>query len=231
MLGVTLSVVLVHLIVRVVVYAIGLFINIKLISVCWKKKETSTWQIHMTNSIFLTVYWPLDLTFLAVSKTIPNLSMYTGEWFCKFAAFVMIYGVYMIITNSLVVAAMKYVFIVHDQTARAYGHEKLQKIFSIIYLAIPFVFATMSLITNDYDSYKAVNVCLGLDREQMLRRSIWEKLFLCNSKKSSAIMTDNYSINVALQSTCAIKSVLSYITTFNLVEAFFYYKIFTKMKR
>ena len=231
MLGLTFSVVLVHYIVQGVVYAIGLFINIKLISVCWKKKETSTWPIHMTNSIFLTVYWPLGLSFIAVSKTTPKLSVYTGEWFCKFAAYVVSYGVYMIITNSLVVATLKYAFIVHDAKARTYGHGNLQKILTVIYLAIPLVFATIRLITNDYDSFQAVTVCLGREREEILKRNIWESLFLCNLKTSSANMTESYTIHIALQSTCAIQSVLSYIITLNVAEAFFYYKIFTKMKR
>ena len=65
----------------------------------------------------------------------------------------------------------------------------------------------------------------------MLKRNSWEKLFLCNFKTSSENMTENYTINIAVQSTCAMQSVLSYIITFNVAEAFFYYKIFAKMRR
>ena len=227
----TLSIAVVYYMVQVVVYAVGLVINIKLISVCWTKKETTTWPIHMTNSIFLTVYWALDLSFLAVSNTVPMLSVYTGEWFCKLSAFVIIYGVKFIIMDSLIVAAMKYIFIVHDVKARLYGFEKIQKIFTIIKLTIPLMFATFQTIMGDYESYKAINNCLGLKRENVPKRSLWPKLFLCNLKESNEYLSGEYIANLVLQIACATNSALSYIISCNLVEAYLYYKIFTKMKR
>ena len=227
----TLSIAVVYYMVQVVVYAVGLVINIKLISVCWTKKETTTWPIHMTNSIFLTVYWALDLSFLAVSNTVPMLSVYTGEWFCKLSAFFIIYGVKLIIMDSLIVAAMKYIFIVHDVKARLYGFEKIQKIFTIIKLTIPLMFATFQTFMGDYESYKAINNCLGLERKNMPKRNIWQKLILCDLKESNEYLSGGYIANLVLQCACATNSVLTYITSFNLAEAYFYYKIFTKMKR
>ena len=229
--GLTLSIAVTYLIAQAVVYAIGLFINIKLIYVCWKKKETTTWQIHMTNSIFLTLYWPLDLSFLAVSNTVPKLSIYTGEWFCKLSAFVIIYGVKIITMNSLIVAIMKYVFIVHATKARVYGHEKIQKLFAIINLTIPLMLTTFQVIMGNYDTYKAISTCLDIGTEPMPKRNIWQKLFLCNAKVSSAFYSESYTANLVLHSACAINSVLTYIFACNLAGVYFYYKIFTTMKR
>ena len=227
----TVSNAVVYYMVQAVVYAVGFVINVKLISVCWNKKESTTWAIHMTNSIFLTVYWALDLSFLAVSNTVPMLSVYTGEWFCIFSAFVIIYGVKVIIMDSLIVAAMKYIFIVQDVKARRYGHEKIQKIFTVIKLTIPLILATFQTIMGDYESYKAINNCLGLERENMQKRNIWQRLFLCDLNESNEYLSGGYIANLVLQSACATHSALTYIISFNLAEAFFYYKIFTKMKR
>ena len=229
--GLTFSIAVIYFIVQAVVYSIGLVINIKVISVCWKKKETTTWQIHMINSIFLTIFWPLDLSFLAVSNTIPKLSMYTGEWFCKLSAFVIIYGVKIIIMNSLIVAVMKYVFIVHTLKARKYGNEKVQKLFTIINLTIPLILATFQVIMGDYEFYKAINNCLGLERENMPKLNIWQKLFFCKVKEPDEFLSEGYTTNLVLQSACAIQSALTYLIISNLPEAYFYYKIFTKMKR
>ena len=229
--GLTLSLAVVYFIAQAVVYAIGLVINIKLIYVCWKKKESTTWQIHMSNSIFLTVYWPLDLSFLAISNTVPILSNYTGEWFCKLSAFVMIYGLNFIIMNSLIVAAMKYIFIVHAIKARVYGHEKIQYIFTVINLAIPLVMPTFQVIMGLFEDYKAINNCLGLERKNMPKRNIWQKLFLCNLKPSNVFLSEDYTANLVVQSACVILQALTYMVACNVVEAYLYFKIFTKMKR
>ena len=223
---------IVSCIIQAVVYGFGLVINIKVISFCWKERDTTTWQLHMANSIVQTVYWPLDLSFVAISNSVPKLSMYTEEWLCKVAAFIQIYGLKLIVINSLAVVAVKYIIIVHHIKARVYGNEKIQRIVSIIYFAFPLGLAIIQVITNDYDSYKAVNNCLGLERKNISQQSSFQKIFLCNSKESNdALLSENYTVNFVRQSVCVVHSALTYIINSNLPEGYIYYKIFAKMKR
>ena len=222
----------INLIVQSLAFVIGLFINIKVVSVCWRNRETKTWKIHIAYSVIITIYFAFNLPFVAISNAIPNLSMYTGEWFCSFSFFVINYGVTVIISNSLILACMKYIYIVHWDKAMCFGHEKIQMVFFVITFAVPFFIAGVGTITNDFDSYKAVKSCFGIQNQPKERRNggVWQRLFLCNLTNTEDT-EENYVGYVLLQIVCFSRSLLSYILATNLPEAFFYYKVFKKMKR
>ena len=117
---------IVHIIIQALLFAIGLIIQSKVMYVCWKEKDGKTWQIHLTHSFSCTIYFLFAIPFWHISTSIPHLSAITGEWLCYVNAFIILYGFYMITPNSLLIAAMKYVFIVHDQTMVKLGNEKLK---------------------------------------------------------------------------------------------------------
>ena len=220
----------INVIIQSLAFVIGLFINIKVVSVCWRNRETKTWKIHIAYSVLITIFFAFDLPFVTISNAIPNLSMYTGEWFCSFSFFVVNYGVNVVISNSLILACMKYIYIVHWDKAMVFGHEKIQTVFFILTFAIPFFIAGVATITNDFDSYKAVKNCFGIQNQPKERKNggVWQRLFLCNIANTGA---ENYVGYVLLQIVCVSRSILSYILCTNLPEAFFYYKVFKKMRR
>ena len=89
-------------------------------------------MIHMAHSISSILYFAFYLPFFTVTSQIPHLAdEYTGEWFCYLATFVITYGFTIITFNSLLIAVMKYVFIVRNEDVRMYGDEKALKLFSI----------------------------------------------------------------------------------------------------
>ena len=107
-----------------VLYFIGLLIQSKTMYVCWKERQGNTWQIHLTYSIAVTIYFSFLIPFSIVSNAFPNLSAHTGQWFCYLAAFILVYGFYIITCNSLLIVIMKYIWIVHDEKVLGWGKEK-----------------------------------------------------------------------------------------------------------
>ena len=225
---------MVHVIFQAMLYFAGLGIQIKIISVCWRDKDGKAWLIHMTHSISVMLYYAFYIPFFTVTNTLPNLAdQYTGEWFCYLATFITVYGFSMISFNSLLIAVMKYVFIVHSEKARLYGDTKTEKMFFIINLTLPMFLAVFTCITRDFDSFSALNSCFGQTEQVLAQYNTWpknfEKFLLCNlNRQDDQSYGDTFY--VVKQVLCATKSIgLSLIIT-NIPEAFFYYKIFQKMK-
>ena len=223
----------INVIVQSLAYIAGLFVNIKVISVCLRNRDTKTWQIHIAQSIINTIFFGFDIPFVTISNALPHLSRYTGEWFCYMASFIVNYEVYFLVTNSFLIAVMKYIYIVHWDKAMRFGHQKIQRIFLIITITLPCFFAAVQTITKDIDSYKAIKSCFGMpDEKKDSRNGAWQRLFLCNLSYTETPNAEESSVfYILIQIVCVSRSVLAYLFCTNLPEAFFYYKIFKKMRR
>ena len=120
---------IVHIIIQALLFAMGLLIQSKVMYVCWKDRDGKTWQIHLTHSFSCTIYFLFAIPFWHISRYIPHISSITGEWLCYMNAFMTLYGFFMITPNSLLIAVMKYMFIVHDERMVKLGERKAQRIF------------------------------------------------------------------------------------------------------
>ena len=223
------------IVLQTLLYLVGLFIQYKIIFVCWKDKEGKTWQIHLTQSISTIIYFAFHIPFWNLTSTIPGLSSYTGEWFCYMAIFLNFYGFYIITFNSLLVAIMKYTFIVHYQKVLAFGENRAKKLFLTINVGLPFTFAVINCLTKDIEGYADILSCFGLTDHARKKYNTWEKkmqkFFMCNIDWSENDISEKYGLYVVQQCICGIKSVVGIVVNTNFPEAFLYYKIFSKMKR
>ena len=224
-----------HIVLQVLFYITGLYIQIKVIFVCWKERTGNTWYIHLTQSIIVIVYFTLHRPFWIVTIVIPNLSAHTGEWFCYVAAFIFQYSLHIITSNSFLIAMMKYVFIVHNLKVLSIGKEIVQKIFFTIYLFLPLVFATIASIGKDFDSRSELISCFGLTQQTVATynttASGYQKFLLCQMTSLDKEILHGSTFYVMLQCLCIVKNSLVIIINTNVPEAFLYYKIFKKMKR
>ena len=226
---------IVHAVLQVLLYFIGVYVQIKIILVCWKEREGNTWQIHFTNSIIVIVYFTLNLPFWMVTIAIPNLSAYTGEWFCYLAAFLFQYGNFIITSNSFLIATMKYVFILHSLKVLQVGKETVKKIFFAIYLFLPLVFATIASVGKDFEQYSEFISCFGLTEQTVATYNTtakeYQKFFLCKMSSLNNENSNGSTFYVLTQFFCVLKSSLVWIINTNVPEGFLYYKIFGKMRR
>ena len=220
-----------HILLQVFLYSVGLFINIKLISVCNKEKGI-TWQISATHSAMMTIYYGYIIPFQAVTHFVPFLSQYTGRWLCYAASFVSFYCYHSIIAHSLIISIMKYVFIVHGIKAMQYGEDKLKKYFLLGNLINPLILTTVAMFTANLRSRSSLRSCFGDVEESFPHNNASSsgsgKFIFCTPSK-----TEDYNIVhfYVIQSLCLFRSIVNLITVCNLPEGFLYYKTFQKMKR
>ena len=95
----------------VLIYLVGLYFQIKIIKIS-KKDKDMTWKIDISHSIVMIVHFGFQILFETTTNVIPNLSRFTGSWFCHCALFVRLYCMISIVSHSLVTAIHKYFFIV-----------------------------------------------------------------------------------------------------------------------
>ena len=220
---------------QLILYAIGSYIQIKVISTCRKEKD-KVWQITITNSITMMTVFSFVMIFQTVSSHVPVMSQYTGEWICFIAAFIYMYGTLMMGVHSFVVSLMKFVFIVYHETAFTFGEDKLKKVFFVVNLVHALVLSIPSLIFYDFESLPSVIECLGL-HENILEYSntsnaAIDKMFFCKLNDGGYIKDAEPQISYILkQSFCATRIVWLLALCSNLPEGVLYHYIFRKMRR
>ena len=75
--------------VQIILYIIGVVINIKIVLSCWtNKKHNKSWQLHILYSISCIIIFAFDIPYWLVTLCVPHLSNFTGEWICYLALFV-----------------------------------------------------------------------------------------------------------------------------------------------
>ena len=136
---------------------------------------------------------------------------------------------------------MKYVFIVQNTKVLEFGEERTQKVFFLINLALPMLLTILAMVTADWESHSSLSSCFG-ETEQVLAhyntstapiktsRNFFFEKFLCNLKNNDTEDLDVYTFHVIKQCFCAFKSTAVMVINTNLLEGFFYYKIFRKAK-
>ena len=102
----------IHVIVQILLYALGFFIQIKNISICIAEKS-KTWQIDIFHAVVMTISFPCRILFMAVVYLSPNSFLSIGSWICYIFAFEFTFAFHSINSHSLIIAIMKYVSIVH----------------------------------------------------------------------------------------------------------------------
>ena len=221
---------------QLILYAIGSYIQIKVISTCRKEKD-KVWQITITNSIIMMIVFTFVMIFETVTSHVPVMSQHTGEWICFVAAFIYIYSPIIMGLHSFVVSLMKFVFIVYQDTAIDFGEEKLKKIFFVGNLVHALVLSIPAVIFYDFESLNSVTECLGL-RDKVLEHyntsdhPVIDRMLFCKLNDGGYNNDVDPQLPYILkQSFCATRMLWVFLLCSNIPEGVLYYYIFRKMRR
>ena len=228
---------MIHITFQVLLFFIGTFIQIKTISIC-KQEKGATWKIHVIHSIILIINFAFNISFDSVIYFIPSLPSITGPWICYFASFLAYYCFYSIVANSLVISIMKYLFIVHQILPSSEKGSKIKSLFIFIYLLHPLFLTTCNILTSDWGTFSSVEKCIIYTSNNSSDHKIAhdglnhdEKSFLCILEIPNTKLNDMDIHFIARQIVCVLRTIVNFSANTNLLEVFFYYKIFRKMRR
>ena len=214
-----------HILSLILLYGIGLFIQIKTIVVC-KTEKNKTWQIHISHSVVMIIVFAVRIFFLALSHSSPNIFSDNERWILYIFTFENIYGRHSIPSHSLIIAIMKYVFVVHATKARVFGEDKAKKIFLFINFAFPMILAICFTVSRDFS-------CIGHFTLLFKSKRNEDKEYrFCFLNNMTGKIKESKTFISYTQVFMGVFHVFVFgFTLTNLLEAFFYFKIFQSMKR
>ena len=222
---------IVHLVIQSLLYGIGLFVHVKIIQQS-NIERSKTWLMQISHAVALIFSFGIRVPFQAITHFIPHLSSHIGSWVCYIAAFNGFYGFQGIIAHSLWIAIEKYVLIVQFLKARAFGEDRIEKIFCWLHVMWPALMSITPMLTTNYETRAALKSCFGLTAEALEHSNSSASgrinFLMCDV---SSYSETNLIVPYVVQFFCVSRALLNIVVGTNLPEAFFYYKIFKCMKR
>ena len=222
---------IVHIFFHCLIFCLGAYIHKKTVEVHSEEKN-KTWRMHVLHAVVVTIFFGFQISFGAIIHFLPSLASYTGSWICYIGSFTTFYGYHTMLGHSIWISIEKYVFIVHSLEARVFGDEKIEKIFFLLDLIVPGLLSISAMTTADYESRPNLKNCFAGTEEHIDLRnsslSLTDKFLFCDGSQYSG---RHWIIPYVVRFTCVSRAMVNIITAFNILEGFFYFKIFKSMKR
>ena len=179
--------------------------------------------------ILQVIFWPYDLLLIWSTTNQIISSDDIPPWMCKILLILMKSGRICIAYNSLFVAFIRYVHIVHYKVANQWNYENAAKWFKIASIGIPIAMETVGYLTHGYTQFIEID-----EVQECLTSHI-----VSNSSINDALLVPWDGANWTMRYLPAsLVHAISYayvtITTIvfmNITEAILYLFVFRRMKR
>ena len=150
----------------VCIYGGGVFLNTKIIQVSRREKEIS-WMLDVTNSIVLMFHFVHIIIMYEITYVVQDLYLYLGEWYCYVSKALTMIGNAHTTQNSFIMALLKYIMILHFQTATEKRKTQINYILFALNVIYPFFvvgifFMVMPDFIIRFDGVSQANRCLGI---------------------------------------------------------------------
>ena len=178
------------------------------------------------------IYWPFQLLsfWIMFNEIIPF--QYMNGWWCSASSFVAVgFGRMCLAWNSLFVALIRYIYIVHRQKSNQWEFKKIGRYFRISSIAIPVGLETVGLFVNSYTKHK-------INSEQDVFKSCVASLQGQNTTVNIQI-PEPYFRALTLQvvpewiilGVYYVYFCLTIGVIINVIDGFFYFQIYRSIKR
>ena len=214
--------------VLLIVFAIGVFLQIKIIKAL-KQDRTTAWEIQLTHSIVMLVHFSFVIIFESTIYFVPTLDTYLGKLFCSATFLLRMLGAGEMIIHSLIISFYKYIFIVHHNMVLDIGIDRMKKILRFVYLLL-IVGGPLSYISRpNFQAFNSVHNC-GVKQVQK-EADLPHRLFMCGMIDLKYDDGYDYLMSILTGVFCSIQTIISMLLYLNILECIFYICIFRHMKR
>ena len=181
------------------------------------------------------IFWLFWVLFAAITDFIHPVKEIFGEWFCYGGAFVFRFLGNIITSHSFMSALMRYIFILHKETADKHGKEKIKNFFFLLSVLLPFLVATWEMVDGpELDGMSFINRCHGKHHRVFLTDTS-----TLNVAKRNFCAFDNYNtagiwwkiLALLRRISCVTNKAIQLVMGLNIAEGILYYRILSHMKR
>ena len=183
------------------------------------------------NCIFQIIYWPYQLLYfwLNENEVISSEFIYTQSWLCDILTLTVRYGRIIIAYNSLFVALIRYLYIVHQKKANQWQFENVAKLFIIASVFTPLVMETIGTLTNSFTEYLSkedLETCV--DFWQDLNSTVKDiEIPVAKAYEFTTYYLPKTTVDIVYY----IYAIITGILFLNIIDGILYFRIFQTMKR
>lgn len=212
-----------------IVYAVGLCLHIRIIQIS-KKTKDMTWKLDITHSVLCIALYTYNVLIHPTTYFVEDLYLYTGEWFCYAAKVISQFLLMYLGTHSTIIAAMKYVVIVHEENIRTFK-TKIKEAFFVLNFSYPImnILLMVLLIPNFfvlYGGHTHVNRCFGNQN-----RNYTKWFFMCDLIEPRNSYSVEGVFNIIKWVICKAHISLFYVSSVNVLDVLFYCRTFSFMRK
>ena len=179
--------------------------------------------------ILQMIFWPFDLLLIweVTNEIIPV--DFIHPYVCQILLLTLKCGRVCIAYNSLFVALIRYIHIVHDKIANQWNYENESRRFKFASILVPLAMETVGCFFyefNDYTLQEKIRKCVGFPERTNANTSMIEVL-----PGLPVNWTMNYLPFSLITALSFIYISIQVIVAMNIIEAYLYVQIFKTMKR
>ena len=219
---------------RVPIVIVGVIAHLKLMELM-KTERGLVMEVTYLFSVVQMIFWPFFLLITTSTDFIHPLKNVVGEWFCDFGSLLIHLTTDMIAFHSLVVAIMRYYFVVHQDKVDSHGKQKVKRIFFWLSFIVPLVIVIIEKIeNNELDMFSFVNKCYGRHHKTFLVETSTLDVFkrnFCEFESYDLRTPMGTVLNAVRRLSCIIRTTLILLTTSNISEGIIYFFLFSHIIR
>ena len=219
------------------IFIIGVFLQVKMIAAL-KHDQAIAWEINLAHSVLMIAIFSSSSILEIINYIQPSLYDNLGKWYCYLILPVILFGFFEMLFHSLYVSIYKYIFIVHSETVTRIGKQTIKRILLWTYFIILVSWTVSLAIRENFGSKKVFQngVSCGVfhafgTSNMEADGSIIRHLFSCSIDDLEQNKLENIIVNILTKVLCTSQSIINIIIGLNVVEIFFYLRIFRHMNR
>ena len=222
-------------------FIIGVFLQVKVIAVV-KRDQAIAWEIHFVHSVVMIFHFSLVAIVEAVNYTqitFNNYSLFHYPIFRYVVLFIKCFDISEMGFHSLYISIYKYIFILHRETVIRIGDQRTKTLLFWTYLTGLFSWTLSYIVRPNFDPLQNslgsnVSYASGNTNSTSIDSTIdsfTRQAVSCGINDLNQEYLGNIVLNILTKVACTGQIIITYAVAINVLELYFYLRIFRYMNR
>ena len=223
------------------IFAIGVFLQVKVIAIL-KRDQAMTWEINLVHSVVMIVHFTCLSSIYTVNCIQINFyhyQLFDYPIFRYLVLSVMSFGTSELGFHSLYISMYKYIFIIHRETVILFGEQRTKKVLLWTYFTGLVAWTLAYIVRPNFDPIQNNLGCLISNVSRATNKtsnhstmdSLTRDIVSCGIKDLDPGNVGHIVVNILTKVACTGQVVITYAVSINVLEIFFYLRIFGHMNR
>ena len=220
-------------------FIIGVFLQVKVIAVL-KRDQAMTWEINLVHCVVMIFHFSFVSIINAVNYiqiSFYHYQLYDDPIFRYLVLSVMFFGISEMGFHSLYISMYKYIFILHREAVIRVGEQRTKTLLLWTYFTGLIAWTLAYIVRPNFDPLQnnlGRSVSSGTPNTTSIQSAIDSftlSFVSCGIRDLDPENIGNIVVNVLTKVVCTGQVIITYAVSINVLEIFFYLRIFGHMNR